>query len=32
MALDDLAALIGHWELSVDLPGAEGVRGHVVFD
>jgi hypothetical protein len=24
--------LAGEWELAVDLPGAEDVRGHVLFD
>jgi hypothetical protein len=24
--------LAGEWELAVDLPGSEGVRGHVLFD
>jgi hypothetical protein len=28
----DLRAFVGEWELSVDLPGAQDVRGHVAFD
>jgi hypothetical protein len=32
MGIDDLEALIGEWELAVDLPGAEDVRGHVRFE
>lgn len=32
MTIDDLARFVGEWELTVDLPGAEGVRGHVIFD
>ncbi len=32
MTINDLAAFVGEWELAVDLPGAEGVRGHVVFE
>jgi hypothetical protein len=32
MANGDLRALVGEWELSVDLPGAEDVRGRVVFE
>jgi hypothetical protein len=32
VAIDDLAAFVGGWELSVDLPGGEDVRGQVVFD
>ena len=32
MSLDGLASLVGHWELSVDLPGADGVHGDVIFE
>lgn len=32
MSIDDLALFIGQWELSVDIPGAEHVRGRVVID
>jgi hypothetical protein len=32
VAIEDLAAFVGRWELTVDLPGAEDVRGHVTFD
>ena len=32
MPIEDLAAFVGSWELLVDLPGAEDVRGQVVFD
>jgi hypothetical protein len=32
VAIEELVAFVGHWELTVDLPGAEDVRGHVVFD
>ncbi len=32
MTVDDLAAFVGEWDLEVDLPGAEDVRGHVVFE
>lgn len=32
MGIDPLRGLVGEWELAVDLPGAEGVRGHVVFE
>ena len=32
MAVEELGAFVGDWELSVDLPGAEETRGHVVFD
>jgi hypothetical protein len=28
----DLHAFVGEWELAVDLPGAEGVRGQVLFE
>lgn len=28
----DLRPLVGRWELMVDLPGAEDVRGDVIFD
>jgi hypothetical protein len=30
--IDALQAFIGHWELTVDLPGAEDVLGQVEFD
>jgi hypothetical protein len=32
MGIGPLSGLAGEWELSVDLPGGEDVRGHVVFD
>lgn len=32
MANGDLAVFVGEWQLTVDLPGAEDVRGRVVFD
>src|SRR4051794_7803333 len=32
MRIEALGAFVGRWELAVDLPGAEGVRGAVVFD
>lgn len=32
MGIGPLRDLAGEWELAVDLPGAEDVRGHVVFD
>ncbi len=32
MGISSLRELAGAWELTVDLPGAEGVRGHVVFE
>lgn len=32
MTIEDLGVFVGEWELSVDLPGAEDVRGRVVFD
>ena len=32
MGLGPLEELIGQWELAVDLPGAEDVRGHVLFE
>ncbi|HTR69448.1 MAG TPA: hypothetical protein VMH41_04405 [Mycobacteriales bacterium] len=32
MAIEDLGPFVGQWELEVDLPGAEEVRGHVVFE
>lgn len=32
MGLGALDALIGQWELAVDLPGAEDVRGQVLFE
>jgi hypothetical protein len=30
--MSDLHDFVGEWELAVDLPGAEDVRGHVVFE
>ena len=30
--IQDLAPLVGRWELAVDLPGAEDVRGDVTFE
>ena len=32
MAIDELHDFVGEWEMQVDLPGAENVRGHVVFE
>jgi hypothetical protein len=32
MAVADLRDFVGDWELAVDLPGAEGIRGHVLFE
>ena len=32
MATEDLGKFVGQWELEVDLPGAEGVRGQVTFE
>jgi hypothetical protein len=32
MGIGALRDLEGEWELAVDLPGAEDVRGHVVFE
>jgi hypothetical protein len=32
MGIGPLRDLVGEWELAVDLPGGEDVRGHVVFD
>jgi hypothetical protein len=32
MGIEELRVFIGEWELEVGLPGAEGVRGHVVFE
>lgn len=32
MTIDDLAIFAGEWELVVDIPGAEDVRGHVSFN
>jgi hypothetical protein len=32
VAEGDLAALVGEWQLSVDLPGAEDLSGRVVFE
>jgi hypothetical protein len=32
MGIGPLSDLAGEWELTVDLPGGEDVRGHVVFD
>lgn len=32
MANNELSEFAGEWELTVDLAGAEDVRGHVVFD
>jgi hypothetical protein len=32
VAIEDLEALVGQWELTVDIPGAEDVRGHVTFE
>ena len=32
MGIGPLSALVGGWQLTVDLPGAEDVRGDVVFE
>jgi hypothetical protein len=32
MGISRLRDLVGDWQLAVDLPGAEDVRGHVVFE
>jgi hypothetical protein len=32
MGIGPLRALVGEWQLAVDLPGAEDVRGHVMFE
>ncbi len=32
MSIQELAAFVGEWELAVDLPGAEDVRGNVSFE
>jgi hypothetical protein len=32
MGIGPLRDLAGEWELAVDLPGAEDVRGHVLFE
>jgi hypothetical protein len=32
VAITELQAFVGRWELAVDLPGAEDTRGHVEFD
>jgi hypothetical protein len=32
MAIDALREFVGTWELQVDLPGADDVRGHVEFE
>jgi hypothetical protein len=32
MGIGPVRALAGEWELAVDLPGAEDVRGHVLFE
>ncbi len=32
MPIQDLTPLVGRWELAVDLPGAEDVRGDVTFE
>lgn len=32
MAIQDLHPFVGRWLLDVDIPGAEDVRGHVVFE
>ena len=32
MTIDKMRDFVGEWELQVDLPGAEDVRGHVVFE
>jgi hypothetical protein len=32
MGISSLRELAGEWELAVDLPGAEDVRGHVLFE
>ncbi|HEX5418425.1 MAG TPA: hypothetical protein VFY39_00360 [Gammaproteobacteria bacterium] len=31
-SIDRLHHLVGEWELAVGVPGAEDVRGHVVFE
>jgi hypothetical protein len=31
-AMTDLHDFVGEWEMAVDLPGAEDVRGHVLFE
>lgn len=30
--MKELSDFVGGWEITADLPGAEGVRGHVVFE
>lgn len=32
MAIEDLTAFVGQWELAGDLPGAEDVRGHITVE
>ena len=32
MPIQELATFVGRWELAVDLPGAENVRGDVTFE
>lgn len=32
MGIDSLRDLAGEWELAVDLPGADDIRGHVLFE
>lgn len=32
MGIEELRDFVGEWELEVGLPGAEDVRGHVVFE
>lgn len=32
MSIEDLECFVGRWEVAVDLPGAECVRGGAVFD
>src|SRR3954469_13386704 len=32
MGIGQLRDLVGEWQLAVDLPGAENVRGHAMFE
>ncbi|HET6910022.1 MAG TPA: hypothetical protein VFH54_11835 [Mycobacteriales bacterium] len=32
MSIEQLAPLVGEWEMSVDIPGADHLRGRVVFE